>query len=154
MDETKIAIRVTDVSALEQLDAFVHDQPFVLSGIVFKADVVTIPVRRYSGPSRLIQRRWLSSRFELDLIQSWVYVRKVHTWRVENDEGIDSYSISNWSYEKGLLRLISCENTVLIFDVSSIDVELVDTEAICGKAKFTRWPFGIESWRYELDDLT
>ncbi|MFO8011721.1 MAG: hypothetical protein R6X20_00305 [Phycisphaerae bacterium] len=144
----KEPVRITGEGGLVLLNSLLHDEMFDLEEIRFDeaAHTVTMPVRRqfHSGSERLIRSGLLSKTYEKDWMRSVVTLRRVRSWEVLHDQGINSYSFNVWRLANGVLEVQCCESLLLRFEVDSLDVEVEDT-GFKGKARIKRGPMGIES---------
>lgn len=145
----KEPLHAIDTGTLELVDGLLHDESFDLEEIAFdqEAHIVTIPVRRmfHSGPERLIKAGFFSKTYEKDWMRSMVTLRKVLSWDVWNDQGINTYDFHSWRYKKETIEVESLAGMVLKFVVESIDVEIKDI-GFKGKARIKRGWRGIESF--------
>ena len=144
----KEPVRITSEDGIGLINSILHDEVFDLGQIRFDegAHIVTIPVRRrfHAGAEHLIRTGLLFKTYEKDWMRSVVTLRRVRSWEVLHDQGINSYSFNVWRLANGVLEVQCCESLLLRFEVDGLDVEIAD-KGFEGKARIKRGPMGIES---------
>jgi len=151
----KSPLRATDAETMELVESLLHDETFELDEVVDDRanGVVVIPVRRqfHDGPERVLKSGCAWTVYEKDWMRSELIIRRVESWRVEEDQGINTYTFCSWRVAARRLVAECNEVMKLIFEAGGIDVELRDL-GFRGKARVKRGPLGVQLLSGEIYD--
>jgi hypothetical protein len=140
-------IYVNESDELDIVDDLLHDESFDLSAVQFDQTkyILTIPVRRqfHSGPERCIGDGTLYKLYEKEWMRSIVIIHGVHSWEIHDDQGIESYTFSSWSFADCRITIESNQTLILTIKVDRLEIIVADT-GFLGKARIERSPAGAE----------
>ena len=143
------SISIKDPNQISSIDDAIHDCWFDVSNIEFDSNTSVLSIefeRELKDKSTVVEKKWFVERIEVPLVQCFLNIHHVESYKIEDTERVGRYDFTNLDYNSDLrcISIVTATPICIEIKVKEFEVSVVETSKSRG-VRIVKSIFGFES---------
>lgn len=143
------SISIKDPNQIPSIDDAIHDCWFDVSNIEFDSDTSVLRIefeRELRDKSTVVEKKWFVKRIEVPIVQCFLNIYHVESYKIEDSERVGRYDFTNLDYnsDSRCISILTATPIGIEIKVRDFEVSVVESNE-SGGVKIVKSIFGFES---------